>query len=70
MLGDGILLLSPDIYTVVLQLVFEACSFHAKNRKGDDVIYFRRINDIISPFQTPITDNLPINRIFELGVLD
>ena len=70
MLGDGIFLLSPDMYTVVLQLVFEACSFHAKNKKGEDVIFFRRINDITSPFLTPITDNLPINRIFELGVLD
>ena len=60
MLGDGIFLLSPDMYTVVLQLVFEACSFHAKNKKGEDVIYLRRITDISSPFLTPITDNLPV----------
>ena len=46
MLGDGLFLLSPDMYTVVLQLVFEACSFHTQNKKGEDIICFRRITDI------------------------
>ena len=60
MLGDGILLLTPDIYTVVVQLIFEASTLRTKTKDNEDVIYFRRITDIKSPFNTPMTDNLPI----------
>ena len=70
MLGDGILLLNPDLYTVVVQLVFEAVSIQTKTKRNEPIIYLRRITDVTSPFLSPITDNLPVYRIFTLETLE
>ena len=70
MLGDGILLLNPDLYTVVVQLVFEAVSIQTKTKRYEPIIYLRRITDVTSPFLSPITDNLPVYRIFTLETLE
>ena len=75
MLGDGVLLVSPDIYTIVVKLIFEACTTQIRasdyiGNEGEDSIYFRRITDISSPFCTPMTDHKPIAQIFLFQNLD
>jgi len=49
MLGDAVLLVKPDIYTLIVELIFEAVQVRAVD-KGEPVIYLRRISDIVSPF--------------------
>lgn len=50
MLGDAVLLVKPDIYTLIVELIFEAVQVRTVD-KGESVIYLRRITDIVSPFQ-------------------
>ena len=56
MLGDAILLVEPNIYCLILQLIYEAVSFIHKLKSGEEVIYLRRITDIVSPFENGVTE--------------
>ena len=49
MLGDAVLLVKPTVYSLILQLLFEATSLQY-TYCSEDVIYLRRITDISSPF--------------------
>ena len=66
MLGDGILLVKPNIYCLIVQLIFEAVSFVHKLKSGEDVICLRRITDIVNPFENGITESLPVKEIYLL----
>lgn len=46
MIGDAVLLVRPQVYSLILQLLFEAVSLVYRTAKGEDVIYLRRITDI------------------------
>ena len=70
MLGDAVLLVSPSIYTLVLQLLFESMTISTTSETNENVVYLKRITDLISPFQNQITDNLPIDKIFDLVNMD
>ena len=69
MLGDGVLLVRPQIYSLIAQLLFEAISIQTTIADNEDVIYIRRITDIKSPFENQVTDNLPVNKIFRVQTL-
>ena len=51
MLGDAVLLLTPGVYALVLQLLFEAMTVSVPGNDGENIVYVRRITDISSPFQ-------------------
>ena len=70
MIGDAILLVKPQIYTVVLQLVFESLIIQYKTKQQEDIMYVRRITDITSPFENVHVDHLPVSKLFKLQNLD
>ena len=70
MLGDAVLLMKPQIYSLIAQLVFESVSIQHVTPEGEEVIYLKRITDISSPFDNQITDNLPVDKILRLKTLD
>jgi len=70
MLGDAILLVEPNIYCLILQLIYEAVSFIHKLKSGEEVIYLRRITDIVSPFENGVTEYLPVEEIYQVKNLD
>lgn len=66
MIGDAVLLIKPKIYSLIVQLLFEACTVRHVTENDEDVIYMRRITDINSPFENTLTDPLPVHKLFNL----
>ena len=70
MLGDAVLLVKPKVFSLIIQLVFEAVSVSYKDQYDEDSICLRRITDIVSPFENQVTDNIPVHKIFRTTTLD
>ena len=66
MIGDAVLLIKPKIYYLIVQLLFEACTIRHVTAADEDIIYMRRITDIISPFENTLTDPLPVHKLFNI----
>jgi len=61
---------SPQMFAIVLQLVFESITFsYSEEANSETKIYFKALDDIRSPFDSQLTDDKSVVKILTCKVL-